>query len=174
MASPSSSRGAASQHPLRMAPGARSPPITSTAARTAKLLQKAEVRRQRAESEAVCVLPSAFRLLPCVSLRLVLIDLKRQLGIHVAAVVSGGVGELGAAALLAAVVVNRLKRHVRATLALARLAVFLDRKHDTTPAGNPRARRGSKAPRAAGERSNVGPINEQRRAKPAVQQGSVR
>src|SRR5688500_2132187 len=172
MASPSSSRGAASQHPLRMAPGARSPPITSTAARAAKLLQKGEVRRQRAESEAVCVLPSALRLLPCVSLRLVLIDLKRRLAIHVAAVVAGGVGELGAAARRAAGVVRRPESRVG--VPLARLAVLLDRKHDTTPAGNPRARRGSKATRAAGERSNVGPINEQRRAKPAVQQGSVR
>ena len=68
-------------------------------------------------------------------LRLVLIHLERKLGVHVPAVVAGGVGELGRAALRAADVMNGPQRVVGAAFALARLAVLLNGEHvELTPA----------------------------------------
>jgi len=64
------------------------------------------------------------------TLRRLLIDLQRELGIYIAAVIAGTVRELGVAALGAADVVDGLKGVVRATLALSGFAVFLNRKHD--------------------------------------------
>jgi len=61
---------------------------------------------------------------------LLMIDLKRELGVHVPAVVAGGVRKLGVAALGAAHVVDRLEGLMSPALALARLGMFLDRKHD--------------------------------------------
>src|SRR5205809_478386 len=62
-------------------------------------------------------------------LSLVLVHLERKLGVHVAAVVAGGVGELGGAALGAADGMDRPQRVVRQALALAGLAVFLNGEH---------------------------------------------
>src|SRR5687767_3649781 len=106
--SSSSSSGAASQHPLRMAAGARSPPMTSTAARTEVL--RGSCWRARSG--------------------LIRLDREGELGVDVTAVLARGVRELGVAALGASDVVDRLERQVGAALALARLAVLLDRKHD--------------------------------------------
>jgi hypothetical protein len=60
---------------------------------------------------------------------LVLLDREGELGIDIAAVVTGGVRELGAAALGTTDVMNGLEGKVGAALALAGLAVFLDGKH---------------------------------------------
>src|SRR5438034_32184 len=111
------SSGTASQQPLRISSGARSPPITSTAARTARLRSR-HARVNRAVHQARA------------RLRLVRLDLQGELGVDVAAVVAGGVRQLGAAALGAAYVMNRLEGQVGAALALAGLTVFLDGKHD--------------------------------------------
>src|SRR6185437_13351042 len=63
------------------------------------------------------------------ALGLIRIHLEGKLGIHVPAIVARAMRKLGAAALGASNVVNRLKRMMRTTFALARFAVFLDRKH---------------------------------------------
>src|ERR1700760_4016849 len=97
------SKGAASQQPLRMASGALSPPITSTAARTVPPRTGESVHVGR--------------------------HLQRELRIDVSAVVACAVGELGVAALRAAHIVNRLERKVRTALSLAGFAVFLNPKH---------------------------------------------
>src|SRR5687767_932130 len=104
MTSSPSSSGAASQQPLRIAAGALSPPITSTAARKGYLLPEIKLSR-------------------------LLIDLQRELGVDVPAIVAGAVRQLGVAALWAAHVVDRLEGLMRSTLALAALGMFLDREH---------------------------------------------
>src|SRR5687767_9058019 len=105
------SSGAASQQPWRMASGALSPPMTSTAARKHALLRRGQRGSRR--------------------LGLFLVHLKRQLRVDVPAVVAGAVRELAGAALGTADVVDRLQRVVRAALALARLAGLLNGKHVT-------------------------------------------
>src|SRR5262249_4399523 len=69
---------------------------------------------------------------PLLSLRsaLFLIDLKRQLGVDIAAVVACAVRELGVAALGATNVMNRLKGQMSPAFPLTRFAVFLDWKHN--------------------------------------------
>jgi hypothetical protein len=57
------------------------------------------------------------------------LHLKRELGVHVAAVIAGTVGELGAAALGTTDVVNRLERVMRAALSLAGFTDALDGLH---------------------------------------------
>src|SRR5688500_2674957 len=109
------SSGAASQQPWRMASGALSPPMTSTAARKHALLcgagfQPALLQREQERKQAGS--PHHKRL------GLVLVHLKRQLRVDVTAVVAGAVGELAGAALGAADVVDGLQRVVRAALAL--------------------------------------------------------
>src|SRR5688572_16972746 len=61
---------------------------------------------------------------------LIRLDREGELRIDVPAVLARGVRELGVAALGAADVVDRLEGQVGAALALARLAVLLNRKHD--------------------------------------------
>src|SRR2546423_485921 len=100
------SSGTASQHPERIASGALSPPMTSTAARKNALLRLA----------IACL----ARLDP--GLRLVRVHLERQLRVDVAAVVAGGVGQLAGPALGTADVMDRPQRVVRAALSLARFA----------------------------------------------------
>jgi len=55
--------------------------------------------------------------------------LEGEFGVHVAAVIAGGMRQLGVAALRTAHVMNRLERVVGAALALAGFAVALNRKH---------------------------------------------
>src|SRR2546428_3397 len=93
-----------------MAPGALSPPMTSTAARKNG---SSGFSRRGLQPDL-----------------LFLVHLERKLRVHVAAVVAGGVGELGRAALGAADVVDRPQRVVGAALALAGLAVLLNGEHD--------------------------------------------
>src|SRR4051794_21690565 len=113
-----------------MAAGALSPPMTSTAARTLVLPEFAH------DARGAVVKPQAeggASTAPCARVplrRLLLFHRQRQLRVHIAAVVAGGVRELGVAALRAADVVDRLQRVVRTAFALARLADSLDRKHD--------------------------------------------
>src|SRR5947209_4402279 len=95
-------RGAASQQPWRMANGAWSPPMTSTAARTKKILLES----------------GGF-----------LIHLESKFGVHIAAIVAGTVRELGVAALGATDIMNGFQRQMGPAFPLARFAVFLDRKH---------------------------------------------
>ena len=71
-----------------------------------------------------------------------LIDLERQLGVHIPAVIAGTVRQLGVAALRAADVVDRLEGVMGPALALARLGMFLDGKHrfNSCDTGNLRER----------------------------------
>src|SRR5215213_3238358 len=102
-----------------MAPGALSPPMTSTAARK--------------NGSSGFVVGETFA-----RLGLVRLHVERELRVHVAAVVAGGVGKLGAAALGTADVVDGPQRVVRAALALAGLAVLLDGEHVEDSCAAPR------------------------------------
>ena len=57
-------------------------------------------------------------------------DLQRQFRVDVPTIIAGAVRKLGVATLRTPHVMNRLHRMVGAALALAGLAMFLDRKHD--------------------------------------------
>src|ERR1051325_532583 len=82
--SPEASNGAASQHPLRMAAGALSPPITSTATRT-----------EISPVGAACGRPwGGGGTPPLHPLFGFLLDMQRQLGIHIRAVITGAMREL--------------------------------------------------------------------------------
>src|SRR5687768_486051 len=92
------SRCAASQQPFRMAAGALSPPITSTAARTVT-----PPCPQQKLPVVSCQLPAGLLHWQLLTgnwqLFGLLLDLKRELRVHVPAVVAGTMGELGGAAL---------------------------------------------------------------------------
>src|SRR5262245_38833507 len=62
-------------------------------------------------------------------------DLKRQFRVDVAAVVAGGVRQLGRAALRTADIVNRPQRLMRAAFALPRFGNPLYRQHKKPTAG---------------------------------------
>src|SRR4051794_35477837 len=130
MESSSVSSGAASQQPFRISPGAWSPPMTSTAARTDDppgQRMKDEGGRLKSAANGR---DSSFILLPSsLDFPFLFLDLQGQLGVDVPAVVAGAVRELGVAALGAGDVVDRLEGVVRAALALAGLAGLLDGKH---------------------------------------------
>src|SRR5450432_2309984 len=85
---------------------------------------------------------------------------ERQLGVHVAAVVTRTMRKLGVAALRTADVMNWLKRLMRTSFALARLADPLNGKHSNTSK--------SRADKSRTGAASSKPSNRPRRILPTV------